>query len=197
MHNLIDRRQFIGTVATGGVVVALTSTGCSPSDSGNGGTSSSSDGKGAEEISLVFRESKEFYEDLDDALAKSDKVVVAFDGTDRIGRDSPMLKEYLASSSNAQEIYDIVTRKDTEVGRDELKMAFQEELLEHQEARTGLKTPNGEVIEPGTVLLILGIILIAATASVAHAESARGRTYRVEVIVSPNSFSLIFGGQQA
>jgi len=189
MQYFIDRRQFIGGIAIGGAVVALNSTGCTSS------TSSTTGGR-AEETTLLFRESKEFYKQLDDALVKSNKTVITFDGTDRIGRDSPMLKQYLASSSNSQQIYDIVTGKDTEQGRSELKKAFEDDLLEHQEARTSLKTPNGEVVEPGTVILVLGILLIVAAASVAHAESARGRAYRVEVSASPNSFTLIFDGQQ-
>lgn len=142
---------------------------------------------------LTFDDSGSFYAQLQERLADSKEVIVQFDGQHRVGRDSRLMKEFIPHAKNCEELYREVSAKDTPTGRTQLNRVFEDELLEHGSVKESTTLPSGQVIEPTVVILVLGVLLILA--SVAHAESARGRRYRVGLREPNTGMELFFQGE--
>lgn len=149
------------------------------------------------EVTLAFEESDEFYAELDQAIAQCEKVVVTFDGPDRVGKESRLLKVYAAGATNWEAFFDQCTAMESDsVHLQQLQQVFAQDVLEHEAVKSRVELPSGEVIELATVILVLGIIILAAAASVAHHEIARGRSYRIKLAthVGKVGLSLSFEG---
>jgi hypothetical protein len=199
----IDRRQFVlGAIGSGTISTLLVGCGggSEPKTGRSAPVNPTSTATGAlEEISLTFSETNEFYNELTKALGQKRNVILKFDGEHRVGESSKFLTEFIGHATNWDELLKEIRQKDTQAGRKELQRAFAAELLNHEalkdESRIpngDVKLPSGEVIEPATVMLVLGILLILAATSVAHAESARGRSYRITTRVSKTGIELHF-----
>lgn len=208
----INRRQFVqGVLGSGAVSTFLI--GCGGGQSASTGATNhnqrsneSSDMMSstsyATETSLTFSETKEFYEQLSRAVESGENVVVGFDGEHHVGENSKFLTEFMAKATNWEELWKEFQDKDTESGRKDLEHVFTVELLKHKALKDDsrlpngdVKLPSGEVIGPATVVLVLGIILILAATSVAHAESARGRKYRIAIQEPATGIELYFQGE--
>ncbi len=153
-------------------------------------------------MSLTFSETEAFYDQLSKAIESKQNFVLTFDGKHRVGENSKLLTEFIGKATNWEELWKEFKEKDTEAGRRELERVFTAELLNHKALKDDSRVPNGEVklpsgevIEPTTVILVLGIILILAATSVAHAESARGRRYRIAIREPKTGFELYFQGE--
>jgi hypothetical protein len=182
MEIQVGRRRVLFDLTS--AAIAITVAGCGRDEGAPAGSSA-----------IVFRDTEEFYTLLNAALATDSQVSISFDGSEKVKKESRLLTEFMAKASNAQEFYETIIKRDTLEGRTQLSRAFEDKLLEHEPATSGLETPNGEIIDPGTVILILGIAFIIAAASVAHAESMRGRSYHIELRAGPDSVTLVFASQ--
>lgn len=201
----VDRRQFVLGVICGGSFSTLFG-GCGssmPSGGGSVSDSTTSSPKKDEvhtEVTLTFTETDEFYKSLTDAIDTKQNVVLKFDGEHRVGENSKLLA-VLGNSTNWKELWKELQERDTATGRKELQRVFTADMLKHKALKdepgipSSGKLPNGEVIEPATVVLVLGILLILAAASVAHAEIARGGKYKIAIRESNNGMELLFQGE--
>ncbi len=179
-----NRRNFLAGMAGCGAAVAVSGCGGS-TPSPTAPVSSDRASAPVETPERRFEETDEFYAWLDGALVSPGRITVRFDGPDRIGADSRFFKDYLAVARNAQEIYEAIINEDTETGRELLKQVFDEDLLDHRITETEYRTPSGDVIEGGTVILVLGIVFILATTTIAIAGIPQNRPFRIYIRLHP------------
>jgi hypothetical protein len=190
MQTDVTRRRFLAQVAGGGAALAISGAGCAPPPATPSGVPAPPvtmyiETPPPEPIELVFAENANFYATLDRALRNSTPVTVTFDGSVRIGRDSRFFNEYLAAAENAQDIYETIDKHDDQTGREQLKLAFEDTLLDHEEVTVETKKPNGEVIEPGTIVLVLGLAFIAAVTAIVISTPVKDRPFNIEMVLSP------------
>ena len=178
----IARRQFVRVI--GGCTVSILVAGC-----GRRELTVTPEA----ELQLTFSETDEFYNQLSIAIKRKQNVVLSFDGKHRVSENSLLLKEFIGKATNCEELWKIVERKDTEAGRKELEHVFSAELLSHKALNQEARLPSGEVVEPATVCLVLGIMLIAA--AVAAAEINRNGKYRIGFRLAMTGMELYFQGE--
>lgn len=129
----------------------------------------------AKELSLPYRSTAEFAAELGQALSAGQTVTVVFDGQDRITEGAPLL-QFLSDRQqlqNHEEFWKTLDALDHPEGRALLAQAFAEPLLDHQAVTRveGEHTrSNGQVVGPGTVLMVLIIGLICSFTIVATTQ---------------------------
>ena len=139
-------------------------------------------------MTLEYDDSGRFYEDFNRALDAAQKVQVHFGGTNKMTRESKLFKalQERLDKNDFEEFVQAIRSNDTEEGRKQLSAIFDPSLLEHETTTSPITTPNGEVIDPGTIMLVLVIFLCG----LATVEVARGR--RIKAIILPGGTSIAF-----
>jgi hypothetical protein len=167
----VPRRLFLRSLICGGVAAFFSTTGC--------GTRNGTGSIQSEPLDLTFQENDAFYQQLDQALTAGRQVQIQFNGTERIGRSSRLLTQYLPNYSRGTAFLQQLEAQDDESGRAALSYAFQDDLLAHQEAgeqvaARRIQGRNGEVIGP--LVFVLAVVIVLGTAAVTERHVARGGT---------------------
>jgi len=117
---------------------------------------------------LGYSESEAFFEEFNKAMAAGNTVRVKFDGTTKLTEDSELFKAMMSQKhvQNYQELVQSLQEMDTADGRKTISTIFDDSLLEHDELSKQLELPSGEVVEPGTVMLVLIIILATVSTGI-------------------------------
>lgn len=185
MSKAIARRECLKTL---GGVAMLGLAGCSGSSGTSNRQKTSADSPGTESagsgpphqqpVELTFRDDQDFYKTLVSHLNDKYTVRVDFDGSHLITKKSPMLA-IIRQCTNADEVWRDVNSLDNDQGRkDVLAKALAPELLVHEPLehradelkQTRDTLPNGEVIEPATVVLVVLIVLIVSGTALAATQ---------------------------
>lgn len=126
-------------------------------------------------VSIQYNDSDAFFDEFLSELDKGSTVKVKFDKGERLTKDSKLFQ--LMKDENRvldrTELFKSLQEMDTtDEGRKELAQILDPNLLNHDQIHASTELPSGEICEPGTILLIAVILLVAG---VVTNEIASGR----------------------
>ena len=118
-------------------------------------------------VRFTFSETADFYKKLDKALHEKRLITLRFNGKDKIGENSRLLKEYVGQARNRPAFLKTIHELDTSSGREQLRIAFDDSLMNHKAATDEVANKSDNVVLPAVVVLIVVIAIISASTAVA------------------------------
>jgi len=185
-----NRRTAIAQMSGGGLALCLPSL-----LSGCGGGGGKGDAKNElVKTDLVYDDSRDFIRQMNMGLESGNTVKVVSDGSAKVRRESAFYK-FITGDRNIQnrsELAAEIHKMDTTEGRAQLAQVFDDELLSHQNANIRHKLPNGEVIEPTTVVLILVASFLVVGSGLVALQIISHGPIRAEIVVAFGDIRALF-----
>jgi hypothetical protein len=159
----MNRRDWLKMAGFGSVAAfAPLLSGC-PQSTGPEKKNDQGSGTGPTPLELAYSETQDFIQKFNDAIKARQEVRVIFDGTNRVSRNSPFCEMLRTDPNlrNRESFVEQIHGLDTDAGRRQLGIIFEQNLLTHQAANSRRRLPSGQTIEPATVcLVIVGLLIL-------------------------------------
>lgn len=183
-----SRRSWLKQVGLIGVAAA------SPVFPGGCGGGSDGGDDPPDSVELPYSENDEFNAKFTEAIKRGQQVIVTFDGSTKITKDSEFFAMLQADENlvNRNEFVEQLHNLDTEEGRKSLAAAFDDELLKHEQVSNAHKLPSGEIIEPLTFALVVVCVLIVAGTILIALKLGRPTEVVVEVDLATGELRMVF-----